>query len=187
MLGATGGTGRAIIGEARRQGHGVTALVRSKAKAGVLADAELVAVISALGTLVSPPREVTRLSTATAALIGAMQRQGARRLVCITGMGAGDSRGHGGGMFDRLVMPLLLRQVPVDKNRQEALVRAGGPDRVLGRPTVLNTRTAQGSVRALTDLNGFGGGTIVRADVARFVVQQLTDDRWLNSAPLITW
>ena len=30
------------------------------------------------------------------------------------------------------------------------------------------------------------GGSIARGDVARFVVQQLTDDTWLRQAPLIT-
>ena len=42
VLGATGGTGRAIIGEAQRQGHAMTALVRSEAKAGDLAGTRLV-------------------------------------------------------------------------------------------------------------------------------------------------
>ena len=205
VLGATGGTGRAIIGEARRQGHATTALVRSEAKAGDLAGTRLVvgdardgaalsrtvegcdAVISALGTSMSPFREVTLLSAATAALVGAMRQQGVRRLVCITGMGAGDSRGHGGVMFDRLIMPLLLRKVYVDKDRQEALVRRSGLDWVLVRPTVLNDKSARGSVLAFTDLTDFRGGTIARENVAQFVVQQLTDDSWLNSAPLITW
>ena len=205
VLGATGGTGRAIVAEARRHGHAVTALVRSEAKAGHLGGTKLVvgdardeaglsraiegceAVISALGTPMSPFRDVTLLSTATTALIEVMRGQGVRRLVCITGMGAGDSRGHGGILFDRLIMPLFLRKVYVDKDRQETLVRASGLDWVLVRPTVLNNKPPHGNVRALTDLTGFQGGSIAREDVAQFVVQQLTDDIWLNRAPLITW
>jgi putative NADH-flavin reductase len=65
--------------------------------------------ISALGTKMSPVKEVTLLSTATAALVEVMKEQGISRLVCITGLGAGDSRGHGGFVFDRLILPLLLR------------------------------------------------------------------------------
>ncbi|MGO7401092.1 MULTISPECIES: hypothetical protein [Rhizobium] len=38
----------------------------------------------------SPFREVTLLSTATRALVGVMEQQNIRRLVCITGLGAGD-------------------------------------------------------------------------------------------------
>ncbi len=205
VLGATGATGRAIVGEALRQGHAVSALVRSQAKGGALADAELVvgdardeaalsravqgcdAVISALGTPVSPLREVTLLSVATAALIRAMRRLAVRRLVCITGMGAGDSRGHGGLVFDRLIMPMLLRKAYADKDRQEALVRGSDLDWVLVRPTVLNDKPPHDHVRALTDLTGVRGGSIAREDVARFVVKQLTHDTWLDRAPLITW
>jgi uncharacterized protein YbjT (DUF2867 family) len=204
VLGATGGTGREIVREAVARGHPVVALVRSRGKAGGLAGAELVegdardegalaralagcaGVISSLGTPASPFRAVTLLSTATRALVGAMARQDVRRLVCITGMGAGDSRGHGGFVFDRLIFPLLLRNVYADKDRQEDVVRSSGLDWVLVRPTVLNDRPAQGGVRALTDLAGVRGGTISRADVAKFVVAQLTDDRWLRRAPLIT-
>jgi uncharacterized protein YbjT (DUF2867 family) len=58
---------------------------------------------------------------------------------------------------------------------------------VLVRPVVLNDKPAKGTVRAQTDLSGVHGGTVSRGDVAKFVVQQLTDDRWLRRAPLITW
>jgi uncharacterized protein YbjT (DUF2867 family) len=205
LLGATGGTGREILREAIARGHSVVALVRSRAKATDLAGAELVegdardeqaisralvgcsAVISSLGTPMSPFREVTLLSVATRALVKAMESADVRRLVCITGLGAGDSRGHGGFLFDRLLLPLLLRKVYADKDRQEDAVRASKLDWVLVRPVVLNDKPAKGTVRAQTDLSGVHGGTVSRGDVAKFVVQQLTDDRWLRRAPLITW
>ncbi|MGZ2452666.1 MULTISPECIES: NAD(P)H-binding protein [Rhizobium] len=63
------------------------------------------AVVTSLGTAMSPFREVTLLSTATRALFGVMEQQNTRRLVCITGLGAGDSGGHGGFFFDRLFLP----------------------------------------------------------------------------------
>jgi hypothetical protein len=50
---------------------------------------------------------------------------------------------------------------------------------------VLNDKGGTGKVRAGTDLSGIHGGSIARADVAQFVVDQLTDDRWLHQAPLI--
>ena len=52
---------------------------------------------------------------------------------------------------------------------------------------MLNDKPARGHIRALTDLSGVHGGTIARADVADFVVQQLTADAWLRKTPLITW
>jgi uncharacterized protein YbjT (DUF2867 family) len=205
VLGATGATGRLIVGKAVAKGYEVVALVRSKAKAADLAGAELIegdardaaaltraiagcdAVVSSLGTAMSPFREVTLLSTATRALVGVMEQQNISRLVCITGLGAGDSRGHGGFFFDRLFLPLMLRKVYEDKDRQEDAIRRSTLDWTVVRPTVLNDKPARGGVKALTDLSGVHGGTIARSDVADFVVQQLTTDAWLRKAPLITW
>jgi uncharacterized protein YbjT (DUF2867 family) len=90
-------------------------------------------------------------------------------------------------LFDTLFFPLLLRNVYADKDRQEAIVRASDLDWVLVRPMILNDKPARGSVRAQTDLSNIHGGSIARADVAAFVVQQLTDDAWLCRAPLIAW
>jgi len=205
VLGATGGTGRLIVGQAVARGYDVAALVRSPDAARHLGGARLIvgdardetilrqalrgrdAVISALGTPASPRREVTLLSTATRALVSAMKAEQVARLVGITGMGAGDSAGHGGFLFDKLIFPLLLRKVYADKNRQEALIRDSGLDWVLVRPSVLNDKPARGDVRALTDLTGFHGGTIARADVATFVLDQVASNAWLHRSPLITW
>lgn len=205
VLGATGPTGRLIVHQAVARGHDVRILVRSPDKANDLQGAKLVvgdardeaalrdaladrdAVISALGTPASPFREVTLLSSATRALVGAMQRAHVARLVAITGIGAGDSVGHGGFVFDKLIFPLLLRKVYADKNRQEALIRASGLDWVLVRPAMLNNKPGRDSIRALTDLSAVHGGTISRADVASFVLEQVTDATWLRKAPLITW
>ncbi|QND16965.1 SDR family oxidoreductase (plasmid) [Rhizobium leguminosarum bv. trifolii] len=205
LLGATGATGRLIVGKAIAKGYDVVALVRSQAKAVDLAGAELVegdardpaaltravagcdAVVSSLGTAMSPFREVTLLSTATRALVGVMEQQNIRRLVCITGLGAGDSRGHGGFFFDRLFLPLMLRKVYEDKDRQEDAIRVSTLDWIIVRPTVLNDKPARGHIKAVTDLSGVHGGTIARSDVAEFVVHQLTADTWLRKAPLITW
>ncbi len=205
ILGATGGTGRRIVEQALARGHQVTALVRSPQKAADLKGVTLVtgdarnemslrqavkgqdAVISALGTAVSPFKEVTSLSTATRELVSAMKAEHVSRLVCITGLGAGDSAGHGGFAFDKLILPLLLRKVYADKNRQESIIRDSGLDWIIVRPTVLNDKTRRNSIRALTDLSDFHGGSISREDVASFVLDQVSANIWLHSSPLITW
>lgn len=205
ILGATGPTGRLIVKQAQTQGHHVVALVRSRAKAAELTGATLVegdardeaalvramvgcdAVISSLGTPMSPFREVTLLSAATKVLIGVMKRQGVSRLVCITGMGAGDSHGHGGFFFDHIFQPLMLGRVYEDKDRQEVLVRGSDLDWVIVRPSVLTDKRESRNVRALTNLSDMHGGTISRIDVATFVVQQLGATTWLHQSPLITW
>lgn len=205
VLGATGGTGRHIVAQAIARGYEVTVLARSAEKAKGLDGAKVVlgdaldqtalraalkgqdAVISALGTPASPFRNVTLLSTATRALTEAMQHQGVRKLVAITGIGAGNSQGHGGFLFDRLIMPLLLRKVYADKDRQETIIAGSGLDWVVVRPTVLNDKLRRGSVRALLDLGGFNGGTIARSDVADFVVDQAESEAYIGKTPLITW
>ena len=205
VLGTTGGTGCLIVGQALERGHQVTALVRSPEKAKGLKGAKLVvgdvrdekavrealkgqdAVVSALGTPASPFREVTLLSTATRTLVDAMKAEHVSRLLCITGMGAGDSAGHGGFLFNNVIFPLLLKKVYADKNRQEAIVRNSGLDWVLVRPSVLNDKRGGQTIRALTDLSNFHGGSISREDVARFVLDQLRDDGWLRRSTLITW
>jgi len=205
VLGATGGTGRLIVSQAVARGYDVTVLVRSAEKASVLEGAKLIvgdardeialrqalkgrdAVISALGTAASPFREVTFLSSATRTLVSAMKAEQVSRLICTTGIGAGDSAGHGGFLFDNVIFPLLLRNVYADKNRQEAIVRESGLDWVLVRPSVLNDKPGRDSIRALTDLSHFHGGTISRENVARFILDQLRADVWLHRSPLITW
>jgi uncharacterized protein YbjT (DUF2867 family) len=94
----------------------------------------------------SPFGEVTLLSTVTRALVDVMAKRNIHRLICITGLGAGDSRGHGGFFFDRLFLPLLLRKVYEDKDRQEDAIRGSTLDWTIVRPMVLNDKPARASL-----------------------------------------
>lgn len=201
VLGATGATGQLIVRDATANGHYVVALVRAKARAN-LPGAEVIegdvrdegtlaralngcdAVVSALGTGMGL-REVDLLTVATHALVAAMTRAGVRRLICISALGVGDSRNHGGFVFDRLFQPLLLGPAYKDKDRQEAAIRASSLDWVVVRPAMLTNDPPRGRIRATTDLAGVHGGKIARADVAQFVVEQLTTDTWLRRTPVI--
>ncbi|MUZ75524.1 NAD(P)H-binding protein [Agrobacterium vitis] len=205
VLGATGPTGRHLVSQALARGYDVTILVRSPEKAADMKGAKIVvgdardekalrqaikgrdAVISALGTPASPFREVTLLSTAARALVSAMKAESVSRLVTITGIGAGDSAGHGGFLFDKLIFPLLLRKVYADKDRQEAIIKGSDLDWTIVRPSVLNDKPRRNTIQTLTDLNQFSGGSISRENVASFVLDQVTTDRWLHKSPLITW
>jgi putative NADH-flavin reductase len=201
VLGATGATGQLIVRDATANGHHVVALVRAKARAD-LPGAEVIegdvrdegtlagalngcdAVISALGTGMGL-REVDLLTVVTRALVAAMTRAGVRRLICISALGVGDSRNHGGFVFDRLFQPLLLGPAYKDKDRQEAAIRASSLDWVVVRPAMLTNGPPLGRIRAITDLAGVNGGKIARAEVAQFVVEQLTTNTWLRRTPVI--
>ncbi|RWX81057.1 SDR family oxidoreductase [Neorhizobium lilium] len=204
VLGATGPTGRHIVSQAVSRGYDVTVLVRSSEKGADLKGAKIVvgdardekalrqairgrdAVISALGTPASPISEVTLLSAASRALVDSMKAENVSRLVTITGIGAGDSKGHGGFLFDKLIYPLLLRKVYADKNRQEAIVKSSDLDWTIVRPSILNNKRGDKTVRTLTDLSDFHGGTISREDVATFILDQITSNEWLRKTPFIT-
>ena len=204
VLGATGGAGRQILRALSARGDSVVAIVRPRLEkvdlgivvetiAGDARDAAVLdralggcdAVISALGAATTFFGEVTVLSSATRELVGAMQRRGVRRLIAITGVGAGDSRGHGGWLYDRLILPLVLRKVYQDKDRQEALIRASDLDWVIVRPVMLTNGAARGDVQASSDPSQPHGSSIARADVADFIVAQLNNDRWIGQTPLI--
>ncbi len=207
VIGATGATGKEIINQALAQGHEVTALVRDTAKASfatpvqnvvgnVLDPASLQralavqeAVACSLGSAASGPfKEMTMLSVGTANLVAAMQTLGVRRLVCITGVGAGDSKGHGPWYYNWLIQPLLLRGVYHDKTRQETVVRESGLRWTLVRPALLTNGPSLGAtaVHAHTKLAGVSVGKISRADVAAFCLRELVDGRYQGQAPVIT-
>jgi putative NADH-flavin reductase len=120
-------------------------------------------------------------------MLDAMKKTGVRRLVCITGIGAGDSRNHGGFLYDRLLQPLLLKKVYDDKDRQEALIKASDVDWVIVRPGFLTNGPETGEYRVLTDLEGVTAGKISRADVAHFMLNELDSNKYLRQTPLITY
>lgn len=205
VIGAAGGTGREIVKQARAAGHEVTALVRKdpgsdeafsgvKLVVGSATDPDVMrqavsgqdVVADSIGSSMSGPfQQVHLFSESTKVLLAAMQAENVRRLICITGMGAGDSRGHGGFLYDHLIQPMLLRGVYEDKDRQEELIQESGLDWIIVRPAMLSDGDAQGQVEAKTDLANFHGGSIRRADVAAFVIEQMSSDIWLHQHPLI--
>ena len=65
----------------------------------------------------------TRLfSAATRVLVNAMEGSPVRRLICVTGLGAGDSRGRGGLLYDATLW-LFLGRIYADKDAQEWIAR----------------------------------------------------------------
>jgi len=93
--------------------------------------------------------------------------------MAITGVGAGDSRGHGGFFYDRLVLPLLLRKLYEDKDRLERMLVASEANWTIVRPGFLTNGSGTGEYRVLTELEGVRLGRISRADVAHFMASEL--------------
>jgi putative NADH-flavin reductase len=138
---------------------------------------------------VSPTPELifsgTRLfSNATRILVDAMQARTVRRLVCVTGLGAGDSRGHGGLLYNT-VLSLVLGRIYADKDAQEWIIRRSNLDWTIVRPGILTTGPLTGIYRVLVDARDWRSGFISRADVADFLVKQINDTSLVRKRPVV--
>lgn len=203
VIGASRGIGAQVVSQALSAGHQLTAMARHTEGMSATACLRLVqadvrdgtAVLAAMDgqdavvmTVACRPslRPVSLFSEGTRQVLRAMQAHGVRQLVCVTGIGAGDSYHHGGFVYDRLVLPLLLRTMYADKNRQEALLRAADCDWVIVRPGFLTNGPLTCRYAVYTDLTGVQAGRISRADVAHFILTQLETMRYRHMTPLIT-
>jgi uncharacterized protein YbjT (DUF2867 family) len=82
-------------------------------------------------------------------------------------------------------VPPLLRDEYADKNAQERIVRESGLEWVIVRPMILTNGPWTNDYRASVDLKPGRHPYISRADVADFLVRQLTDDTYVHKTPAI--
>jgi nucleoside-diphosphate-sugar epimerase len=75
----------------------------------------------------------TTLSDGTKIILAAMKKHAVARLLVVSSMGAGDSKGQGSWMV-RAYYRFMLKYVIWDKNTQEADIRASGLDWTIVRP-----------------------------------------------------
>jgi putative NADH-flavin reductase len=158
IIGASRGIGLEVVKRALEAGHTVRALARSagriridhpnliKVSADALDQSALAralkgvdAVIQTLGVSAEPDmilKPVRLFSDSTRALIAAMNEIGVRRLIALTGFGAGDSRNRGGCLYNT-AFRLFLRRAYDDKDVQEELIQESGLDWVIARPVIL--------------------------------------------------
>jgi putative NADH-flavin reductase len=207
VIGASRGIGLETVEAALLAGHSVRALARSAASiptqdaglekvSGDVLDSDTVrnalkgvnVVVQTLGVDISPRaifERTTLFSQSTRILVDAMKAAGVKRLIAVTGLGAGDSRGHGGLLYDAVVFPLLLKRVYDDRDVQEWMIRPSGLDWTIVRPGLLRNSPATGQYRVLTAPNDWRVGTISRADVADFLVRQIDDRALIGTTPLL--
>lgn len=205
LIGATRGIGLRLTELALDKGHRVTALVRDPQRIAIshdrlsvvqgdirdrdavsraVADQDVVCITIGI----NPTRKaVTVFSEGAKNVIDAMTHHGSKFLICVTGIGAGDSKNHGGFFYDRILNPLLLKTIYEDKNRQEALVRQSNLEWVIVRPGFLTNGSLTGTYRVLVDLEGVTAGKISRADVAHFILNEITEKAYLFKTPLLTY
>lgn len=202
VLGATGRVGRHVVTQALADGHHVVAGVRdpdrlrithdrlSVRRADALDAASVKSVIEGADAVLSgvgPTRRSDPLkpaSTSARAAVSAMDAVGVRRVLMISAepvnrTGAGEPL-----LTRRVVAPLLWRLMPelyADLALMERVLRESGLDWTAVRPPRLLDGAGQGRYRHAIEAGG-GAGVIARADVARAMLDFVTDATTIGHA-----
>ncbi|HEX9938993.1 MAG TPA: SDR family oxidoreductase [Longimicrobium sp.] len=205
ILGATGGTGRELVKQALGHGHSVRVMARSPDRVkmvhprlevlqGDISDTTALtaalkgqdAVLSALGVNDRNPNTI--LSEGVRNLLTAMKRQKVKRLIFMSSLGVGDSKGQLGPVFNWVLLPALLKNIFADKERAEEVIRESKVDWTIVRPGTLKNKLLTGKYRAGPDAaKKRWMPKIGRADVADFMLDTLEHNRFVRETPAICY
>lgn len=199
LLGATGGTGLRILAQALAAGHEVTTYVRNPHKIaprhenikviqGLLdEESKLIAairghdaVLSALGH--RSLRDPTPLiANAMRVVVRGMQEHGVKRLLYEGAYGTGSTGPDLGVIFGKIIKPLILKHSYDDHEAAERIIRQSSLDWTIVMPTRLTNGKLTGVYQAKASLRG-SSMQISRADVADFMLNQITATTWVRQA-----
>lgn len=204
IFGATGRTGQHLLRQALEEGHQVIILARDPAKVAVKNDRLRVvkgsvtepacvdqviagadAVMSVLGPTSNEP--TFEISRGTQSIIQLMKKNGVKRLVISAGAGVGDP-GDAPKLFNKLINLLLkatAKNVYEDMLRTVALVRESGLDWTIVRVPMLTDAPETGQVKVGMVGKGMGP-RITRADMAKYMLQQVQSEQQLRKAPAVS-
>jgi len=191
IFGASGATGLALTQQALACGYDVTAFVRSQAAKEKLPSGVTVvvgnlldrgdvaravvgaeAVICAIGPRPSSPEPFC--AAATANIIEAMRAHGVHRLICQTGALIGDYLHL--SWFMRMMRNSYRKQQPslaADRAEQERLVAASELEWTVVKPPRLTNGPARDHIRSGESLKVGALSSISRADLARFMLDEV--------------
>jgi hypothetical protein len=200
IFGASGRTGRCLVEQALADGHTVTAFVRNPRSLAVehpklhlvegdvmnpgMVDAAMSgqrAVLSALGF--SGRRGTEALLKATDNIMTAMRKYRVHRLICMAPPPAKEGWARR-GLLGKLLAPLLPQNPIHPWERQLEFIRGSTLEWVLVRPTRLTNEPARGSYEVSVGWSEVPEG-ISRADVARFMLEQLRSRRYIRLSPVL--
>ncbi len=207
VFGASGNIGRHVVEQLLAAGHSVTAYVRDAAKLGIthpklsVIESELDqpaaiaravegadAVISALGPTMSRSVTGTPVAEGTRNIVQAMQGTGVRRFIGLATPAITDPRDRPTlkakifRLMPRLAFPNALKEIDA---MTEAVTRSG-LDWTIARIISPNDKPGTGTIRSGFMGRDDLGAAMSRADIAAFLVVQLTDDRYHRAAPVIS-
>ena len=206
IIGGTGGTGQELIKQALEQGHNLTALVRNPGKVSIthqnlriikgnVLDFEKVQeVVKGQDTVISVLGhkryfiKTNILSEGTKHIIHAMEKHNVSRFICVTTLGINDSRFKLGLYYTLFVIPVIVFFYFLDKAKQEKLIRSSKLNWTIVRPGQLTN----GKKRTIYKHGAHVGNYILtkmisRADVAHFILSQLSDTTYLYKTPGVVY
>jgi len=208
IFGATGPTGQIVLNKLLQAGHNVTALARNPARLeasdsphfhqlqGDVMDPssyqqalrEHDVVVSLLGTG-SSTKPTTIYSAGGQAILQAMRQAGVKKLITITSGGVQeDDPTIQRSFFYKYVGLWWLRHIYADMKRWESLLSLSVDiDWVCIRPTYLVNGTMTGVYRVQETYSPEGGWKISRADLADFIMKQLTSPQYVHKKPVISY
>ena len=200
VFGASGKTGREVVGQALARGYTVTAFVRETARLP-LAHANLrlitgditnqkavarvvygqTAIISTLGVgrpLTHDPAVIEGIRT----IARAAEHASIERLLYLSFIGVNESRDAAGFMLRQLAATLLRHEV-ADHEAKEATIVESLVDWTIVRPPKLTNGRLTAAYRVGEDIRARSPLPMIsRADVADFMLRQLTDAAFIRKA-----
>jgi putative NADH-flavin reductase len=203
IFGSTGSIGKHLISQALEAGHTVTAFARdttrirldderlNKVQGDVLDPVSVSRSLpghDAVLVVLGAGRKGGVRAAGTRNIIEAMREHGVERLICQSSLGVGDSRDNLNLFWKYVMFGLLLRPAYVDHELQEQYVRDSGLDWTIVRPGAFTDGELTGHYR-----HGFPADDksialkISRKDVAEFLLQQLSDLRYLHRSPGLSY
>jgi putative NADH-flavin reductase len=205
LFGASGGTGRELAEHGAAQGHVVTAFVRHPARfpihhanikihQGDVSDRRSVesamqgqdAAISALGGASLTRREPTFV-VGMHNIVSSMELARVRRFVYLSADTVRDARNQF-NLLRKIVVPLIFSKTAADHELNEGMVRESHLDWIIVRPPMLTDGKPIGTYRAGEHLKTNAiVPRISRADLADFMLKQLTDDTFLRKTPEVMY
>ena len=205
IFGASGRMGHELVRQALAHEDTVTAFVRDPAKfdikhtnlkvvQGDVVDYASVeqavkdqdAVICALGSSTPAKRDLT-LIDGVRNIIQALEKAGVRRLVYLSFIAVRESRRDLGPVVNYIVAP-LLHNVISDHEEKERLIKQSQLDWVIIRPPRLTNGQYTGVYRSGEQIPARSLIlTLSRADMAEFMLKQVTNDTFVRKAPRVMY
>lgn len=196
MVGASGATGRLVVGRALDRGHRVVALVRSpvfSATPGLtealwpeISDpAPVISALDGVDVVISTIGGATRGPTtvctvAMASTVTAMREADVSRVIAVSAHGVLDSRDR--SLYSRAVWSTVGERMK-DKETMEPIITSSGAQWTIVRPPALSNGRETGSFAVGEDLPIRLWHRISRADLADFLVTEAESGAFVGRYP----